>query len=75
MVTIDYAASRMTIHNAEQSQAGSRGNNMPIAFSGTQPILKCTLSGFDGACLLDTGSAAMMVNKPFIDAHPAVLPR
>jgi hypothetical protein len=75
MVTIDYATSRMTIQNAEQSPAGSHGDDMPIAFSGTWPILKCTLSGFDGACLLDTGSSVMMVNKPFIDAHPAVLPR
>ncbi|MBV8173516.1 MAG: aspartyl protease family protein [Verrucomicrobia bacterium] len=75
IVTIDYTGRRMIIRNADQSQPGSAVRDVPLGFRGTWPLVKCSLAGFDGTCLLDTGSSAVMISKPFIDAHPAVMPR
>src|SRR5713101_2469769 len=46
-----------------------------LLFDGTWPLIQCRLAGDDATCLLDTGSHTVFITKPFIDAHPNVLPK
>ena len=76
LTTIDYAAGRMTLRTPEAFRLTSPGGSpIPLLFSGTVPAMQCQLARINGTCELDTGSFTILVSKPFIDAHPEVLPR
>jgi len=75
-ITIDYAAGRMTLRTPEAFHIVAPGGSpIPLRFNGTIPTIDCHVAGIDGTCELDTGSVTVLVSKPFIDAHPEVLPR
>jgi hypothetical protein len=75
LITIDCANRRMTLRTAEAFHLTKLGSATPLQFNGTTPLIACALAGITTTCELDTGSFTVLVGKPFIDAHPAVLPR
>jgi hypothetical protein len=76
IVTIDYVAKRMTLRTPTTADASSsRAAAIPLLFDRTIPALACKLAGIDATCDLDTGSFATFITKPFLDAHPSVLPK
>jgi hypothetical protein len=76
LVTIDYAAKRMILRStAATGEPSSDAGVIPLTFDRTIPALACKLASFDATCVLDTGSFAIFVTKPFADAHPAVVPQ
>jgi Aspartyl protease len=76
-VTVDYAHSQLILRMPQSSaQGNSLGAATKALFADRHVFVSCSLAGVPSTCLLDTGSSfGALVNKPFVDAHPQVLPR
>jgi hypothetical protein len=78
-VTVDYEHSQLVLHtpqSASQPSARLAASSVPLLFDHTHAFVSCALAAVPGYCLIDSGTAiGAAVTKPFIDAHPQVLPR
>jgi hypothetical protein len=78
-VTVDYEHSQLVLHtpqSASQPSAHLAVSSVPLLFDHTHAFVSCALAAVPGYCLIDSGTAiGAAVTKPFIDAHPQVLPR
>jgi Aspartyl protease len=74
-VTIDYTNSQLILHMPSAAKSSGVGTAVPVTFGERKVFVSCSLAGVPSSCLVDTGgSFGALVNKPFIDAHPQVLP-
>jgi Aspartyl protease len=74
VTTFDYAGGRIVLRTPQRaapvSPAGTR--TIRFAFNGRHPMIGCTIGGFAGSCVVDTGSRiSLTVLTPFVAAHPA----
>ena len=76
VTTFDYAKNQVVLRTpAAAASAPAGGTTMPFVFNGQHVQIPCTIQGFGGACIVDTGSRiALTVDSPFIARHPAVIP-
>ncbi|HEV2740647.1 MAG TPA: aspartyl protease family protein [Candidatus Elarobacter sp.] len=73
VTTFDYGSNNVVLR--AQGAAPATGTTVPFAFDGQHPMIDCTIGGFAGSCVLDTGSrVALTALSPFIAAHPSVVP-
>jgi hypothetical protein len=73
VVTIDYAARRLTLHDPRAFRPDGRGVAVPFTFDGHVPQVDGTLDGIAGKFWIDTGSrASLSVFRPFADRHGLV---
>jgi hypothetical protein len=76
VVEIDYLRKTITLHNKEGYQYHGDGENLPITFNAAaHPQVRAQVidggrSPIEGTFVLDLGSgAALMLNRPFVDAE------
>jgi hypothetical protein len=75
-VTIDYAHSQLILRLPQSSLNLVSDAHVPLMFDEKHVFVGCSLAGVSSSCLADTGNSfGVMLYKPFIDAHPQVLPR
>ncbi|MDB5027667.1 MAG: hypothetical protein JWO66_1356 [Candidatus Eremiobacteraeota bacterium] len=73
VTTFDYANNRVVLRTPAASPEPAA--TTPFTFNGQHPMLDCTIGGFAGACVLDTGSRlSITVTSPFLAAHPSIVP-
>lgn len=81
LTTFDYGTNRVVLRTPAAALAPTAvasapaGTTVPFAFEGQHPMINCTIGGFAGSCVLDTGSrVALTVLSPFLAAHPSLVP-
>jgi Aspartyl protease/PDZ domain len=77
VTTFDYGNGRIVLQTPGASAAApvSGATTVPFAFNGQHPMIPCTIGGFAGSCIVDTGSrVALTVLTPFLAAHPSIAP-
>ena len=76
VTTFDYATNQVVLRAAAAAaSAQPAGTAMPFVFNGQHVQIPCTIQGFAGPCIVDTGSrVALTVDSPFIARHPTVIP-
>ncbi|HYW55195.1 MAG TPA: aspartyl protease family protein [Dongiaceae bacterium] len=77
VTAFDYGNSRIVLQTpgavAPAIPAGA--TTLPFVFNGQHPMIPCTIGGFAGSCVVDTGSrVALTVLSPFLAAHPSIAP-
>jgi hypothetical protein len=81
VVSLDYQARTLTLHEPRSFTYGGSGQTLPIEFTPNHhPIVPATVTPLDGKpiehrFLLDTGSAgALVLHTPFVTEHALVTP-
>ncbi len=70
VVTIDYAARKLTLHEPSAYRPDERGIALPFRFDAHIPQVEGALDGIPGAFWLDTGSrGALTIFGPFAEKH------
>jgi len=73
VTTFDYGSNTVVLR--APSAAAPTGTTVPFTFDGQHPMIDCSIGGFAGSCVLDTGSrVALTALAPFLAAHPSVVP-
>lgn len=70
VVTIDYAAGRLTLTRPEAFRYQGSGTRIPFHFDGRHPVVEGAVDGVPGTFTIDTGSRASLdLHRPFIEAN------
>jgi hypothetical protein len=74
ITVFDYADNKVVLAMAPTTVLGA-GAAIPFTFTGTQPLIPCTIDAVPTQCSIDTGSRSSIdLHAPFVAAHPAVVP-
>jgi hypothetical protein len=73
VTTIDFPTGKIILRTAAPQAPASQ--KIPLFFENSLPEFTCRISGVEGTCLADTGSAAsVIVTSPFARMHKDVAP-
>lgn len=69
-VTIDYAASKLTLHDPATFRFAGRATGVPLTFRGTMPQVKGRLDGIDGVFDIGTGArGSLTLGVPIVRSN------
>jgi hypothetical protein len=72
VTVFDYANNTIVLSTPPAKSAGAA---IPFTFTGTQPLIPCTIDGLASQCSIDTGSRSSIdLFAPFLAANPSVVP-
>jgi hypothetical protein len=75
VTTFDYGDKKVVFHMPGSYTPPADASVVPFMLFGTQPQFACGIGDVPATCTLDTGaSQSLSFYKPFIDAHPGVVP-
>ncbi len=75
LTTFDYGNKKVVFHMPGSYTPPSDASVVPFVLFGTQPQFACGIDAVPATCTLDTGaSQSLSFYKPFIEAHPSVVP-
>jgi hypothetical protein len=75
VTTFDYGDKKVVFYMPGSYTSPPGATVMPIAQYGTQPQFACRIDNLPTTCTLDTGARdSISLFKPFVEAHPSVVP-